>query len=126
MAPDADATAGPPQGWHDLEAVLAEEPVARLLAAYLGELRRRIVSVGHIDVVPTQPGPHRGAEIFSVFRGRFESSSPAPPGSLAALVRLLGAINRWTRRPRHRQRRRAVFRAARIITTMTSKSEGGL
>src|SRR3954466_10271032 len=35
MAPDADATAGPPQGWHDLEAVLAEEPVARLLAAYL-------------------------------------------------------------------------------------------
>src|SRR4051812_28597036 len=36
MAPDADATAGPPQGWHDLEAVLAEEPVARLLAAYLG------------------------------------------------------------------------------------------
>src|SRR3954451_21091890 len=36
MAPDADATAGPPQGWHDLEAVLAEEPVATLLAAYLG------------------------------------------------------------------------------------------
>src|SRR3954468_14855591 len=35
MAPDADATAGPPQGWHDLEAVLAEEPVATLLAAYL-------------------------------------------------------------------------------------------
>src|SRR4051812_4238531 len=39
MAPDADATAGPPQGWHDLEAVLAEEPVARLLAAYLAALR---------------------------------------------------------------------------------------
>src|SRR3954462_15329375 len=35
MAPDADATAGPPQGWHDLEAFLAEELVARLLAAYL-------------------------------------------------------------------------------------------
>src|SRR3954447_1559112 len=35
MAPDADATAGAPQGWHDLEAVLAEEPVATLLAAYL-------------------------------------------------------------------------------------------
>src|SRR3954470_13468816 len=35
MAPDADATAGPPQGWHDLEAVLAEEPVAALLATYL-------------------------------------------------------------------------------------------
>src|SRR5690349_15868445 len=35
MAPDADATAGTPKGWHDLEAVLAEEPVATLLAAYL-------------------------------------------------------------------------------------------
>src|SRR4051812_47216702 len=35
MAPDADATAGASQGWHDLEAVLAEEPAATLLAAYL-------------------------------------------------------------------------------------------
>src|SRR3954470_18939070 len=35
MAPDTDATAGTPKGWHDLKAVLAEEPVARLLAAYL-------------------------------------------------------------------------------------------
>src|SRR3982751_4164296 len=41
MAPDADATAGPPQGWHDLEAVLAEEPVARLLAAYIAMVRVR-------------------------------------------------------------------------------------
>src|SRR4051812_3247814 len=45
MAPDADATAGPPQGWHDLEAVLAEEPVARLLAAYLARLRADAVPV---------------------------------------------------------------------------------
>src|SRR4051812_43134125 len=36
MAPNADATAGASQGWHDLEAVLAEEPAATLLAAYLG------------------------------------------------------------------------------------------
>src|SRR4051812_35067546 len=35
MAPDADATAGASQGWYDLEAVLAEEPAATLLAAYL-------------------------------------------------------------------------------------------
>ena len=35
MAPDADATAGASQGWHDLEAVLAEEPAATFLAAYL-------------------------------------------------------------------------------------------
>src|SRR4051794_10555461 len=35
MAPDADATAGASQGWHDLEAVLAKEPAATLLAAYL-------------------------------------------------------------------------------------------
>src|SRR3954469_3040589 len=35
MAPDADATAGASQGWHDLEAVLAEVPAATLLAAYL-------------------------------------------------------------------------------------------
>src|SRR3954454_7414288 len=37
MAPGADATAGASQGWHDLEAVLAEEPAATLLAAYLGD-----------------------------------------------------------------------------------------
>src|SRR4051812_12565016 len=43
MAPDADATAGPPQGGHDLEAVLAEEPVARLLAAYLDQLLRHLL-----------------------------------------------------------------------------------
>src|SRR5690242_2226265 len=42
-----------------------------------GEPWRRIVSVGHIDVVPTQPGPHRGAENSFVFRRWFESSSPA-------------------------------------------------
>src|SRR3954447_24391204 len=35
MAPNADATAGASQGWHDLEAVLAEEPAATLLPAYL-------------------------------------------------------------------------------------------
>src|SRR4051794_35375303 len=38
MAPDADATAGASQGWHDLEAVLAEEPAATLLAAYLAQV----------------------------------------------------------------------------------------
>src|SRR3954452_19542253 len=43
MAPDADATAGPPQGWHDLEAVLAEEPVAKLMAAYLDQLLRHLL-----------------------------------------------------------------------------------
>jgi hypothetical protein len=35
MAPDVDATAGTPKGWDDLEAILAEEPAATLLAAYL-------------------------------------------------------------------------------------------
>src|SRR3954454_23026557 len=35
MAPNVDATAGTPKGWHDLDAVLAEEPVARLMATYL-------------------------------------------------------------------------------------------
>src|SRR3954452_23137727 len=37
MAPDADATAGTSKGWHDLEAVLAEEPDATLLVAYLAQ-----------------------------------------------------------------------------------------
>src|SRR3954466_16289848 len=37
MAPNADATAGASQGWHDLEAVLAKEPAATLLAAYLAQ-----------------------------------------------------------------------------------------
>src|SRR3954470_22106971 len=40
MAPDTDATAGTPKGWHDLKAVLAEEPVATLLAAYLAVAAR--------------------------------------------------------------------------------------
>src|SRR4051812_14490223 len=35
MASNADATAGRSKGWHDPEAVLAEEPVARLMATYL-------------------------------------------------------------------------------------------
>src|SRR3954470_9833012 len=35
MAPDVDATAGTPKGWYGLEAVLAERPVAALLATYL-------------------------------------------------------------------------------------------
>src|SRR4051812_12062278 len=35
MAPDVDATAGTPKGWHDLEAILVEGPVAALLATYL-------------------------------------------------------------------------------------------
>src|SRR3954454_21346625 len=48
MAPDTDATAGTPKGWHDLKAVLAEEPVATLLAAYLdGRAHRCIVPSGH-------------------------------------------------------------------------------
>src|SRR3954451_4212457 len=38
MAPDVDATAGTPKGWYGLEAVLAEKPVAALLATYLGDL----------------------------------------------------------------------------------------
>ena len=44
MAPDADATAGASQGWHDLEAVLAEEPAATLLAAYLGTAKGEAMS----------------------------------------------------------------------------------
>src|SRR3954465_11363801 len=35
MASNADATAGTSKGWHDLKAVLPEEPVARLMATYL-------------------------------------------------------------------------------------------
>src|SRR3954451_3453961 len=35
LAPDADATAGTSQGCHDLDAILAEKPVAALLATYL-------------------------------------------------------------------------------------------
>src|SRR5215218_5821991 len=35
MAPDADTTAGASQGCHDLQTVLAEKPVAELLATYL-------------------------------------------------------------------------------------------
>src|SRR3954469_19921483 len=38
MAPDVDATAGTPKGWYGLEAVLAEKPVAALLATYLALL----------------------------------------------------------------------------------------
>src|SRR3954452_3509199 len=52
MAPDADATAGAPQGWHDLEAVLAEEPVATLLAAYLG-----CATTSREGVIPRTPLP---------------------------------------------------------------------
>src|SRR3954465_144085 len=47
MAPDVDATAGTPKGWHDLEAILAEGPVAALLATYLvraGKAQDRRVS----------------------------------------------------------------------------------
>src|SRR3954468_18819261 len=36
MASNADATAGTSKGWHDLKAVLAEEPGTRLMATYLG------------------------------------------------------------------------------------------
>src|SRR4051795_1183011 len=51
MAPDADATAGASQGWHDLEAVLAEEPAAKLLAAYLGvEAQHRRAAVADLGV----------------------------------------------------------------------------
>src|SRR4051794_19017107 len=57
MAPDADATAGPPQGWHDLEAVLAEEPVARLLAAYLEQ------SSPSLPPVSLPMSPLRGAAV---------------------------------------------------------------
>src|SRR3982751_1191608 len=38
MAPDVDATAGTPKSWYDIEAVLAEKPVAALLAPYLALL----------------------------------------------------------------------------------------
>src|SRR3954469_7704201 len=41
MAPDVDATAGTPKSWYDLEAVLAEKPVAALLATYLLRCRVR-------------------------------------------------------------------------------------
>src|SRR4051794_10526063 len=53
MAPDVDATAGTPKGWYGLEAVLAERPVAALLATYLAllwhfgsMLRKSTVAVG--------------------------------------------------------------------------------
>src|SRR3954470_24564274 len=45
MAPDVDATAGTPKGWHDLEAILVEGPVAALLATYLGLSWERTSSV---------------------------------------------------------------------------------
>src|SRR4051812_16125974 len=51
MAPDADATAGASQGWHDLEAVLAEEPAATLLAAYLAAA----VPEGGLEIGPWGP-----------------------------------------------------------------------
>src|SRR3954451_14555270 len=60
MAPDADATAGAPQGWHDLKAVLAEEPVARLLAAYLGRLR-----IGAPRLWPLSPELHTSDYSFA-------------------------------------------------------------
>jgi hypothetical protein len=72
MAPDADATAGPPQGWHDLEAVLAEEPVATLLAAYLegGDIpvpQAWVVPLSEQAEPPSTMGePQRVAERFGV------------------------------------------------------------
>src|ERR1700712_4286548 len=66
MAPDADATAGASQGWHDLEAVLAEEPAATLLAAYLGRragrpARRRPGDLGWVSI--SSPGRSRGRRL---------------------------------------------------------------
>src|SRR3954466_15475959 len=46
LGPDADATAGASQGCHDLEAVLAEKPVAALLATYLEAYVKQLASVG--------------------------------------------------------------------------------
>src|SRR3954451_7347388 len=57
MAPDADATAGPPQGWHDLEAVLAEEPVATLLAAYLAAITAWRWTDERGEVLSTEKAP---------------------------------------------------------------------
>src|SRR5947209_17456623 len=79
MAPDADATAGTPKGWHDLEAVLAEEPVARLMATYLDG--------------------HRTA--------RACRSRPAPPGAVAERRSRLGsppALRTQPGSPRYRPR----------------------
>src|SRR3954447_6521561 len=48
MAPDVDATAGTPKGWYDLEAVLAEKPVAALLATYLAHDAGRRAEAAHL------------------------------------------------------------------------------
>src|SRR3954464_7988384 len=98
MAPDADATAGPPQGWHDLEAVLAEEPVARLLAAYLGPgaaARPQLGQPGHgherradrqhADAAPRRHLPRE--------RGGARHGGPAPLARHAALP--AGAAGGW-------------------------------
>src|SRR3954469_19971036 len=69
MAPDADATAGPPPGWHDLEAVLAEEPVATLLAAYLEAVFRIVPRRG------LQPGICRRPEAGTARRSRADRSA---------------------------------------------------
>src|SRR3954454_17741761 len=78
MAPDADATAGPPQGWHDLEAVLAEEPVARLLAAYLAS------GTAHPPAAPSAPAAPPGRA----------GGAPAPASPARS-----GAARPWRCRP---------------------------
>src|SRR4051794_22862399 len=55
MAPDTDATAGTPKSWHDLEAVLAEEPAATLLSAYLAARPLLTNLIAGVQIAVTQP-----------------------------------------------------------------------
>src|SRR6476659_2542198 len=95
MAPDADATAGASQGWHDLEAVLAEEPAATLLAAYLGRpepggatppVRPAPRPSGWRSRSARRPAPHARAPSRS--RGRATDTAGADRPDAAAAIPL--------------------------------------
>src|SRR3954447_18323835 len=91
MAPDADATAGPPQGWHDLEAVLAEEPVATLLAAYLVVAQCTAGVVGSMPALNARPAEQLNDWLAEI-RDRLaahdarHSETPAAPFALNLIV----------------------------------------
>src|SRR4051812_15366045 len=91
MAPDADATAGASQGWHDLEAVLAEEPAATLLAAYLARSGRRFgvvligagsleAGVGHLAALTGGELLVAGDDAREAVRLAFAALRRRPPG----------------------------------------------
>src|SRR3954447_19123007 len=101
MAPDVDATAGTPKGWYDLEAVLAEKPVAALLATYLAHDAGRRAEAAHLAA-------HAEAFCLRVRQGLEQADF----GRKRELLELLARPAGPARQPGLRSRRAPVGHAA--------------